>query len=405
MPARRDKRSGRWRYRKLIKLPDGSRKRINGTPTKNTKLAAEEEEMRHMEREIKAFYEQQYAPPTAEMEVPTFAEWFEGRFWREWVIGRKNKPSEQVAKRSIFETHLKDRFGAMRLDEIGAGEIAQMRADFIERKLSDKRINNILAVLSKALRYAASVRLIEGVPAIGLLRLERPEIECWDFEQYARILGAAREEGEEWYTAACLAGEAGLRIGEVRALRWREDVDLIAGTITVNQQTCKGTTGTPKGRTRRTIPMNERLTRALRQLAVIREGYVVRNPLGTPLRDGQCSHTIYRICRRAGLPERAWHTLRHSFGTHAAHLGVNPWRLMQWLGHKRIDETMRYVHFAEAHMRPLPDVLITAGQGIADSDRRVLAMLSKRGNVAGIHGNIVATTQGQITQTPGVSMS
>jgi hypothetical protein len=26
--------------------------------------------------------------------------------------------------------------------------------------------------------------------------------------------------------------------------------------------------------------------------------------------------------------------------------GVNPWKLMTWMGHKRIDQTMLYVHFA-----------------------------------------------------------
>jgi hypothetical protein len=31
--------------------------------------------------------------------------------------------------------------------------------------------------------------------------------------------------------------------------------------------------------------------------------------------------------------------------------GVNPWKLMLWMGHKRIDETMLYVHFAEAGPR------------------------------------------------------
>jgi hypothetical protein len=36
----------------------------------------------------------------------------------------------------------------------------------------------------------------------------------------------------------CLAGEAGLRVGEVEALRWREDVDMIAPDDAVNQQTC-----------------------------------------------------------------------------------------------------------------------------------------------------------------------
>jgi hypothetical protein len=40
----------------------------------------------------------------------------------------------------------------------------------------------------------------------------------------------------------CLAGESGLRVGEIKALRWREDVDMVAKTITVNQQMRRGIT-------------------------------------------------------------------------------------------------------------------------------------------------------------------
>lgn len=52
-------------------------------------------------------------------------------------------------------------------------------------------------------------------------------------------------------------------MGEVKALRWREDVDLVAGTITVNQQIRHGVLGTPKGRTRRVVPMTPTLHAAL----------------------------------------------------------------------------------------------------------------------------------------------
>jgi hypothetical protein len=44
----------------------------------------------------------------------------------------------------------------------------------------------------------------------------------------------------------------GCRIGEVKAQRWREDVDMIPRPITVNQQTRSKQTTTPKARTRRT---------------------------------------------------------------------------------------------------------------------------------------------------------
>ena len=48
---------------------------------------------------------------------------------------------------------------------------------------------------------------------------------------------------------------------------------------------------------------------------------------------------------------------RHNFGTHAALFGVNPWRLQ---GHKRIEETMLYVHVANNHRRQIPEDILAA---------------------------------------------
>src|SRR5262249_11715998 len=125
--------------------------------------------------------------------------------------------------------------------------------------------------------------------------------------------------------------------------------------------------------------MTERLRHALESLDAIRRGYVVPNKDGTPLRDAQTSHATYRICRRAKLEERGWHVLRHAFGTHAALFGVNPWVLMGWMGHKRIDETMLYVNVANAHMRPTPPEILAATAHLTDPNARVLAMLGLRG--------------------------
>jgi integrase len=193
------------------------------------------------------------------------------------------------------------------------------------------------------------------------------------------LLAAAEKVGELEYAAVCLAGEAGLRVGEVKGLRWREDVDMVAGTITVNQQIREGVVGTPKGRTRRTIPMTTVLWHAIKRLPVTREGLVMRNLPGHADSDeNQIKNLFYRVCRLAGLPERGWHTVRHTFGTHAALFGVNPWRLMSWMGHKRIDETMRYVHVADGDRRELPAEVLAAAAGDQDPDRRILKQIGAR---------------------------
>ena len=51
---------------------------------------------------------------------------------------------------------------------------------------------------------------------------------------------------------------------------------------------------------------------------------------------------------------------------------------MTWLGHKRMDETLRYVHVADDHRRELPQELIEAAAGEFDPDRRILKLLGAR---------------------------
>jgi len=383
MPIRRNSR-GRWIYRRLVKLPDGSSERIFGTPTRNTRVAAEVAEREHIERVQEAFRN-----PKAQKEVPTLKEWFYGdadpkdpvvlpvgRFWNEWVAPH-NKPSEQEAKLSIYRHHLGPKLGSQQLDKISAGEVSALRAVLLGKQLSRKRVNNVLCVLSKVLRYAVDVEVIDRAPKIGLLKCERPEIEAWSFDEYARLVDEAVSAGPTCAVAVLLAGEGGLRVGEVKALRWG-DVDLIGRTLTVHRQIRHGIEGTPKGGKRRVVPMTETLERALRSLEVVRTGYVARNLDGTPLRDGQATNAIRRICRKAGLPAREWHALRHSFGTHLALLGVNPFRLQAWMGHARMEGTLLYVHLAQAHPRPLPERMAEAGARELDPELRAFRVFGAR---------------------------
>ena len=352
-------------------LPDGRKSpRVRKVSPVQTRRGAEE-----YERQLR----QAILDGTYGKEVPTFSEWWNGRYWKEWVVGQKNKPATIEGKKSSYANYLESRFGHLRLDEIDVGAVARFKAELIEKGLSDKTVNNVLAHLSKPLRYAAEVELLSKAPKIGLLKIDAPEIDYWEMAEYARLLAAAQKLGEVVYAGICLAGEAGLRVGEVKALRWREDVDMIAETITVNQQMRRGIVGTPKGRTRRTIQMTDTLYLALKMLSTVREGFVIRNLDGQAKSDeNQIKNLAYAVSRKAGLPERSWHTLRHTFGTHAALYGVNPWRLMTWMGHKRIEETLRYVHVAEAHARAIPPEVLQAAAGEHDPDRRILKLLGAR---------------------------
>lgn len=86
-------------------------------------------------------------------------------------------------------------------------QVAAFRARLVGGgSVSEKRINNILTVLSKALRYAVDAEVINRAPKVGLFKIEPPEIVSWELDEYARLLAAAKVEGPMWYAAACLAG-------------------------------------------------------------------------------------------------------------------------------------------------------------------------------------------------------
>jgi hypothetical protein len=142
---------------------------------------------------------------------------------------------------------------------------------------------------------------------------------------------------------------------------------------------------------------------AVKALPQVRRGRVICTPDGKPVAEAALKHGIYRICRRAGLPERGWHVLRHSFATHLAHFGVNPWRLQAWLGHSSINMTMRYVHHVEEHYRSLPAEIVEAGQRVLDPDQRVLVMLAARRAI--LRGNSVATAPIDAEVLPTISTS
>jgi hypothetical protein len=173
MSVRRDNKTGRWFYRKRIKLPDERRVDISGYPALNTKLEAERSERARIQQVFDEFHN----PPVEKKEVPTFDDWFNGRYMREWVAANKSGTAQE--KRNAYEYRLKGAFGHLRLDEIGVAELNEFRSALIAEKLSRKTINNLLAIVSKPLKYAIDCGLIASAPRIGIMKTERPEIGAW----------------------------------------------------------------------------------------------------------------------------------------------------------------------------------------------------------------------------------
>ena len=105
--------------------------------------------------------------------------------------------------------HLARAFGDKRLDEINTEDVQRLKAALTER--APKTVNNVLTVLSVALRTAVEWGVIARIPcSIKLLKAPKSEASFHDFEEFERLVEVARSEALA-LLVVLLGGEAGLR--------------------------------------------------------------------------------------------------------------------------------------------------------------------------------------------------
>ncbi len=375
MPVRRNQR-GKWIYRKLLNMPDGTKVKILGTPLINTERAAEDAERAHIMRVLNP-----PAEPIQKKEVPKlkdFAEQF-------MAIARvNNKPSEVGTKESVLRVHLIPTFGNKRLNEITYGDIQDYAAAKTKPKsetkpgLAKKTVNNHFTVLRRMLVIAKKRGLIDSVPEVEWLRAPKPEFDFLTFEEAARLVEAA--DGE-WKCMVLLAQRAGLRQGELLALRW-EDVDLVAGRLLIRQSVTRGVVTEPKSGKGREVPLSEDARKALKAQRHLRGPLVFCTDDGRMLGKHECKHPIWRACKRAGLRRIGWHVLRHTFASHLVMRGVSVKAVQELLGHATLDMTMRYAHLSPNVPREAVKLLDLGGRctQVASGDQNEGQSLGSGGN-------------------------
>jgi integrase len=166
------------------------------------------------------------------------------------------------------------------------------------------------------------------------------------------LVGAAPErERALWATAFY----AGLRLGELRGLRWR-DVDLAAGVISVDRSWDPHAGATaPKSRAgRRTVPIPERLRAMLaehRSNCAWRDGLVFGRHHNVPFNINGVYTRARRAWVEAELDSITLHEARHTYASLMIAAGVNAKELSTYMGHASITITLdRYGHlFPSAH--------------------------------------------------------
>jgi integrase len=287
----------------------------------------------------------------------------------------RQKPSGIAAKEMIARVHLLPRFGEVQLNAVTTEQVQQLKASLTAR--SPKTVNNTISVLNTMLKKAVEWGVIDRMPcAIRLLPIPPREAPFHDFDDFERLVAAARHRGPEAYLVVLLGGEAGLRRGEIAALQWT-DVDMRKRQICVRGSVWKGHIGTPKGGRFRYVPMTQRLAAALQTSRHLRGPWVFCDRGGQPLTEKDIGDHVDHAARRAGLRRRGIHILRHTFCSHLAMRGAPARAIQELTGHADLKTTQRYMHLSPAAVEA------------------AIRLLDRPGK-PGTCGDIVETSEGEI---------
>lgn len=223
-----------------------------------------------------------------------------------------------------------------------------LKAALLERR-TGKTVNNVLTALSSMLRRAVEWGVIPTYPRFKLIKTSGHGLSFYDFSDYGRLIDAAHALDARIEVLVLLAGDAGLRRGEIMALEWT-DLDFRRRHVHVQRSDWNGNVTVPKGGRSRIVPMTHRLCEALQSARHLRGPRVLYRDDGSPLTNKVVRMWVLAAQRRAGLPAKngGIHFLRHTFCSHLAMQGAPAKAIQELAGHSTLLMTQRYMHLSPA---------------------------------------------------------
>lgn len=251
------------------------------------------------------------------------------------------------------------------VDKIIADDVAGYMVLKGRQGYATKTISNHLTFIHGVFGFALKRGLVPGNPVAVVDRPAANEVDAdfryLDIEQLEAIIRATPNDDRGPLDAALYltAAMTGLRQGELAAIRWR-DVDWSAGVIRVRQTFSRNEWGKPKSRRAvRAVPMADRvageLERHFQRSAYQDDGDLVfcHPHTGNPYDAKKMRDRFYDAMKAAGLKDLVgrengitFHSLRHTFGTRMAAVGVPMRTLQEWMGHRDHDTTLIYADYA-----------------------------------------------------------
>jgi integrase len=290
-------------------------------------------------------------------DIPTLRRYSEQ--WLRLYAEVECKPSTVASYRQLLRLYLYPRFGETRLDAITRDAVKDYLASLVAQgKLS------IVCTLRVIFNAAVEDGVVDRNPSARLGRFtksEKPKFQATALttKEAEALLDSARTRCPDYHPLFLTALPAGLRRGELIALKWGDiqfgESEADANRyILVQRNYTHGAFTTPKSNKSRRVDLSRQLRRALQELRDKRlletflkgrtstaEDLVFPSKTGTVLDPANMIHCYFTpAVETAGLRHIRFHDLRHSFGSLLIQQGASLVYVKEQMGHSSIQVTV-----------------------------------------------------------------
>ena len=304
--------------------------------------------------------------------VPLFKDFAQG--WLETHAEVECKPSTKRSYEQLLRLHVTPRFGSKKLTDIHRDEIKQFLSALTQAtkeidgtavpKYARNTLRLIVCALRTVLNAAVEDGLIESNPAAKVGKFAKSEKPAHQASAMTRdeakvFLATVQEVCPDWHPFFLTALRAGLRKGELIALKWG---DIQFGEndgdsnryILVQRNFSHGRFTTPKSKRSRRVDLSKRLRSTLLELrdkrmldafmvgrTSIADDLVFPSQNGTVIKpDNIVPRYMEPALEKAGLRRFRFHDLRHTFGSLLIQDGASLAYVRDQMGHSSIQITV-----------------------------------------------------------------
>jgi len=277
-----------------------------------------------------------------------------------WLERRRQTHRSAGDDRLRWKNHLKPTLGRYAPDDVDVGMLKKLIAAKLAEELSTATVRLLIRLVSTLYTDLIDDGKATKNPARMLPKSTRKLLKpTYDpkktpfverREDVGRLFQALQQASPTIAVAYAISALAGLRPGEVRALKWT-NVDLERRMIYV-RESVKGPTKDNDSREAPIVPSLHELLTALKAKDPLPYHGLVCPPLRGATRRFLDEHTVGKVikaaCKTAKLPELTFYESgRHTFASHWVLKGGSIEKLREILGHSTVLVTERY-----AHLRP-----------------------------------------------------